>query len=108
MTVKDTKKSRRKYDAAFKEEVLKMVALGRPVPEIAQKLGIGENLIYRWKREMGREKAAKDVPGANAPTIALPEALAEIERLSAALKHSEGERLRAEQDREILKKCLES
>ncbi|MEI6950837.1 transposase, partial [Paraflavisolibacter sp. H34] len=40
---------RRKYDAAFKEEVLKMVFNGRPVPEIAQSLGIGENLIYRWK-----------------------------------------------------------
>lgn len=40
---------RRKYDATFKEEVLKMVQHGRPVPEIAQSLGIGENLIYKWK-----------------------------------------------------------
>lgn len=40
---------RRKYDASFKEEVIKMVISGRPVNEISQSLGIGENLIYRWK-----------------------------------------------------------
>ena len=49
MTGKKTKQTRRKYDATFKEEVLKMVASGRPVSEIAQALGVGENLIYRWK-----------------------------------------------------------
>ena len=40
---------RRKYDASFREEVVKMVLSGRPVTEVAQSLGIGENLIYRWK-----------------------------------------------------------
>lgn len=106
MTVKDTKKTRRKYDSAFKEEVLKMVALGRPVPKIAQKLGIGENLVYRWKREAEGRKASENGPVDRPHPIALPEALAEIERLSAALKQSETERLRAEQDREILKKVF--
>jgi transposase len=42
-------KSRRKYDAEFKVQVLKMVENGKPVTEVAQGLGIGENLIYRWK-----------------------------------------------------------
>jgi transposase len=42
-------KSRRKYDADFKAQVLKMVENGKPVIEVAQGLGIGENLIYRWK-----------------------------------------------------------
>ena len=50
MTVKETKRTRRKYDSTFKEEVLKMVSFGRPVPEIAESLGIGTNLIYRWKK----------------------------------------------------------
>lgn len=40
---------RRKYDASFREEVVKMVLNGRPVSEVAQSPGIGENLIYRWK-----------------------------------------------------------
>lgn len=42
-------KSRRKYDADFKAQVLKMVENGKPVTQVAQGLSIGENLIYRWK-----------------------------------------------------------
>ena len=45
---------RRKYDASFKEEVLRMVAAGRPASEVAQSLGIGENLIYKWKSRSSR------------------------------------------------------
>ena len=42
-------KSHKKYDADFKVQVLKMVENGKPFTEVAQALGIGENLIYRWK-----------------------------------------------------------
>ncbi len=49
MKEKAVRMKRRKYDAGFKQEVLKMVSSGRPVNEIAQSLGIGENLIYKWK-----------------------------------------------------------
>ena len=49
MKEKSTGAKRRKYDASFKEEVLRMVAAGRPASEVAQSLGIGENLIYKWK-----------------------------------------------------------
>lgn len=49
MKEKSTGAKRRKYDASFKEEVLKMVFNGPPVSEVAQSLGVGENLIYRWK-----------------------------------------------------------
>ena len=52
MSTKNFKEGRRKYDSAFKEEVLKMVFNGRPVNEVAQSLGIGENLIYRWKKQV--------------------------------------------------------
>jgi transposase len=45
------KRSRRKYDASFKQEVVKMIASGRSVPDIARSLGVGENLIYRWKKQ---------------------------------------------------------
>lgn len=44
---------RRKYDASFREEVVRMVLSGRPVGEVAQSLGIGENLVYRWKSRYG-------------------------------------------------------
>ena len=51
MDSKKQKRSRRKYDAAFKAEVVKMIASGRSVPDIALSLGVGENLIYRWKKQ---------------------------------------------------------
>ena len=41
--------NRRKYDVSFKDEVLQMIRNGRPVSEVARSLGIGENIIYRWK-----------------------------------------------------------
>ncbi len=51
MSEKTNVKKRRKYDADFKKEVIKMVASGRSVVEISQALGIGENINYRWKKE---------------------------------------------------------
>ncbi len=49
---------RRKYDADFKAEVLKMVANGQSVTYVSKALGISENIIYRWKQKTeGKEKA---------------------------------------------------
>ena len=50
-------KTRRKYDADFKAEVLKMLASGQTPAYIANALGISENIIYRWKsvNQMGRK-----------------------------------------------------
>ena len=42
-------KTRRKYDADFKTEVLRMLASGQTPAYIANALGISENIIYRWK-----------------------------------------------------------
>ena len=49
MKEKSTGVKGRKYDASFKQEVLSMVSNGRPVSEVARRLGIGENLICRRK-----------------------------------------------------------
>lgn len=89
------KRTRRKYDDSFKEDVLKMIMSGRPVSEIAEALGISENLIYTWKKKVqkGAEVANGTSGGYNA------EVLKENERLRAELK-------RAEQERDILKKAL--
>lgn len=50
-------KTRRKYDAEFKNEVLKMLASGQTPAYIANALGISENIIYRWKStaQMGKK-----------------------------------------------------
>ncbi len=58
MKEKKGKEQRRKYDAEFKQQVLQMIANGRPVREVAESLGIGENLIYRWRRHQETKGAA--------------------------------------------------
>ncbi len=91
MTGKSTKRSRRKYDAAFKEDVLKLINSGRSVSDVAQSLGIEANVIYRWI-SVARQG---QLPQASLSSFAA----AEIERLKAALH-------RTVQERDILKKAL--
>ncbi len=59
MEEKKKLKLRRKYDADFKAEVLKMVSSDQAVAYVSKALGVSENLTYRWKqRTEGKEKAA--------------------------------------------------
>lgn len=85
---------RRKYDASFKKEVLKMVADGRPVSEVSQTLGIGENLIYKWR---SRSNCSASTSPALAPE-AVDHAAQNLE-LKTLLR-------KAEEERDILKKAL--
>jgi transposase len=54
MEQKTVKTNRRKYDADFNKEVLKMIQSGRSVPEVAQSLGIGNNPIYHWVKHLSK------------------------------------------------------
>ncbi len=56
MQPKNKPLKRRKYDADFKVDVLKMITNGQSVPYIAQALGISEGLIYN--RDGGPLEAA--------------------------------------------------
>jgi len=60
MNPEKSKKKRRKYDADYKKEVLKMLASGQSAAGIAQLLGVGENLIYRWKSEQKKDLAVSE------------------------------------------------
>ena len=98
MSEKTNVKKRRKYDADFKSEVIKMVASGRSVIEVSQALGIqalgiGENVIYRWKKEqrdasLDRTKGKKEV-----------DVWQEVDQLRERLRQTEMER-------DIFKKAL--
>lgn len=92
MEEKQVKKSHRKYDADFKQEVLKMVESGRKVSDISQSLGISEQLIYQWKR---RSKKRLDT-GENKNDLSFDE-----EKLALQKRIKE-----LEQERDILKKAL--
>ncbi len=93
MQNKSSQKPRRKYDASFKQEVVSMIALGRSVPDIARSLGIGENVIYRWRREAlgNTEQAQTTTPS----QVSLSEHLALQKRLREV-----------EMERDILKKAV--
>ncbi len=79
--IKSTK-TRRKYDDTYKQQALDLLRLGQSVPTVAQALGIGEGVLYKWKQ--AQRPAALDQ---------------ELEQLRAKLKQVETER-------DILKKAL--
>ena|SRR5688500_16280653 len=95
MQNKNAQKSRRKYDASFKQEVIGMIASGRPVPEIARSLGIGENVIYRWRRAALGSGTPPDAPASTPSQVSLTEHLALQKRLREV-----------EMERDILKKAV--
>lgn len=93
MEQKQFKKGRRKYDADFKKEVLKMVESGRSIPDISQSLGIGSNLIYTWAK---RSKTSSRDSKAIGSGLSLDE-----EKLAMHKRIRE-----LEMERDILKKAL--
>ena len=97
MQDKNAQKSRRKYDASFKAEVVNMIAAGRSVPDIARSLGIGENIIYRWRREA--INATPTTLPLQSTTLPSQVSLAEHLALQKRLRE-------LEMERDILKKAL--
>lgn len=92
MEKKSVKNTRRKYDADFRKEVLKMVESGRPVGDVAQSLGIGNNLVYQWIKRAKKKCIEPDVE---------PEDYYDAEKFNLQKRIKE-----LEQERDILKKAL--
>ena len=88
-----SKRNRRKFTNEFKEEAVKLVTeQGYLVSEAARNLGIHENLLGRWKRELGDLESGSlsgDSPMA----------------LKAELIRLRKENKRLKMEREILKKA---
>jgi len=80
---------RRKYNAAFKAEALRLASESRSTQAAARQLGISPKLLYRWQQEQlvaegGSMEVARDP---------------EVRALHA-------ERQRVQRERDILKKAL--
>lgn len=88
MKEEKTTQRRRKYDAEFKSNVLKLHDNGRSVPSLAISFGINENMIYRWKKEAKKSNV-----------VCQSSEQEEIYVLRKQLKE-------VEQERDILKKAL--
>ena len=78
---------RRKYDAAFRSEALRVVAESRSTPAAARALNLDPKLLYKWQRDAQPALPADPV-----------EAL-EVRQLRAANR-------RLAQELEILKKAI--
>ncbi len=88
-------KKRRQFDRAFKVEAVRLVTEeGRPVAAVARDLGIGENLLHRWKQQFTDQQEQAFVGTGN-----LTPEQAELHRLQR-----ENADLREERD--ILKKAI--
>jgi transposase len=43
--------TRKRYTSEFKTQAVELVGLGKPVPEVAEDLGIGTSILYGWVRK---------------------------------------------------------
>ena len=72
--------TRRRYTAEFKKEAARMIIIdGTPVQEVADQLGVGSQMLYRWKQEHLDELEIHRNPGAPSPK-AMAEELAELRK----------------------------
>lgn len=89
------KKTRKKYDKEFKLMVVELYKNGKPAKEISQELGIGMELVCRWKRELDWYEQASFTGNGK---VRQTEEQAEIARLKKEL-------IETRIERDILKKA---
>ena len=89
-----SQKTYQRYTTEFKEQALGLLALGKPVTEVAQELQMSTNLLYNWRSQSQRTQ------GGGAGVRAAGEQ-SEADTLRALRR--ENTRLQAEND--ILKKA---
>lgn len=85
---------RKRYSAEFKSEAARLMIMdGLSAPEVAEKLGVGTGLLYRWKQEhlAELEPANPSSSGASPAQMAteiedLRKRLAKAERINQILK----------------------
>jgi transposase len=86
--------TRKRYTPEFKAQAVELVALGKPVPEVAREFGIGTSILYRW---VGQNPQPGRL-GRDGQRAEGEEAAAELPRLRREIAH-----LKLEND--ILKKA---
>ena len=47
-------KAKKRYSKEFKAQALELVALGKPVTEVAQDLQLSRDLVYRWRSDAAK------------------------------------------------------
>jgi transposase len=57
-------KPRRRYTPEFKAQAVAMLQTGKPVSQLAQELGISDNLLYSWRLASQRAQGGSEGPQA--------------------------------------------
>ena len=88
-------KRRRQYDGAFKVEAVRLVTEeGRSVAAVARELGIGANLLHRWKQQFTADHKNSFVGTGN------------LSFEQAELRRLQRENADLREERDILKKAI--
>ena len=88
-------KKRRQFDRVYKVEAVRLITQEhRPVAAVARDLGIGENLLHRWKQQFTDQQECAFVGTGN-----LSAEQAELRRLRRELTD-------VTEERDILKKAI--
>jgi transposase len=96
--MEDKMTQRRKYDRDFKRNaVLLCTEPGRTVAGVAENLGIGKDLLYRWRREYHLSNGKPVFPGNGV------EALTDEQK---RIRDLEKELRETQMERDILKKAM--
>lgn len=85
------KRQRRKFDDEFKQRAVQMVDDGRTQSSVAIELGIAPELLARWRKEIHTSRQLGNKS---------------MQSLQAELRAMERRALRAEAERDILKKAV--
>lgn len=86
--VKANGKTRRVFTPEFRQDAVQMLLDGHSTSSVADRLGVGANLLYRWKSQL----IAGSGPAASA--------------LESRVRELEADLRRVERERDILKKAL--
>lgn len=78
-------KPRRRYTAEFKAQAIALLETGKPVSQLAQELGISDNLLYSWRLASQRAQGGSEGPQAEGARDAADE-LRALRRELARLK----------------------
>jgi len=88
-------KKRRQFDRAYKVEAVRLVTEERhPVAAVARDLGIGENLLHRWKQQFTDHQESAFVGTGN------------LSAEQAELRRLQRENADLREERDILKKAI--
>ncbi len=90
------KRERRHFDREFKQMAVNLCLTGKSTKEVAQELGLKEDLIRRWKREFYKYESGSFSGHGNTNMTTEQK---EIARLNKELKE-------AQLERDILKKAV--